>query len=412
MKVQGKTSYLSIIGALYLLLEPILSIYGWTNFSFSKILSLIVVFIYIINRSNYRNIYSFIPKFLLLYFAWLLLCNYFSFGSLLPLGNIFQLLLIISVFTIVKYNDLIGIYRKLAFVCIAFFLVQEISFYITGYRIKGVLEWLPICFGGEGFDLDHYLSYQEVGDRSSSFFSEPAHFAQFLLPLFAIEIFNIRNLRSTITPLVLIVILLLLRSGNGLIGLTTICFLYSLSIFSRSSFTKKLVASIFVIIFSGSIYYYAQSEMGNSLLERSESVSGEVDTSSGFIRTFRGYYIYDEYNLFEKLIGINNIETIKKKRDQCKVSWTFASDNDVYVNCIQDVLLRTGIIGAAFFVLMLLSIWKQNKPEGKAIVITFFILSFFASLYMSSTMMLYLYLAYNIKLKRKIGILYNNVSLN
>ena len=141
--------------------------------------------------------------------------------------------------------------------------------------------------------------------------------------------------------------------------------------------------------------------MGDSLLGRSESVSGEVDTSSGFIRTFRGYYIYDEYNLFEKIIGINNIETIKKKRDQCKVSWTFADDNDVYVNCIQDVLLRTGLIGAIIFMLMLLSIWKQNKLEGKAIVVTFFILSFFASLYMSSTMMLYLYLAYNIKLDKK-----------
>ena len=401
MKVQSKTLYFSIIGALYLILEPILSIYGWLNFSFSKILSLIIVFIYTINWSIYRNVHSHVPKYLLLYFAWLLLCNYFSFGSLLPLGNIFQLLLIISIFTILKFNNLIGLYRKFAFISIAFFLVQEISFYATGYRIIGILEWLPICFGGESFDLDHYLSYQEVGDRSASFFSEPAHFAQFLLPLFAIEIFNIRNLRSAITPLILIIILLLLRSGNGLIGLASICFLYSLSIFARSSLRKKLTASIFVIIFSTSFYYYARSEMGDSLLGRSESVSGEVDTSSGFIRTFRGYYIYDEYNLFEKIIGINNIETIKKKRDQCKVSWTFADDNDVYVNCIQDVLLRTGLIGAIIFMLMLLSIWKQNKLEGKAIVVTFFILSFFASLYMSSTMMLYLYLAYNIKLDKK-----------
>ena len=184
MKVQGKTSYLSIIGALYLILEPILSIYGWLNFSFSKILSLIIVFIYTIKWSKYRNVRSHVPKYLLLYFAWLLLCNYFSFGSILPLGNILQLLLLISVFSIVKFNELIGFYKKIAFICIAFFIVQEISFYTTGYRIIGVLEWLPICFGGEGFDLDHYLSYQEAGDRSASFFSEPAHFAQFLLPLF------------------------------------------------------------------------------------------------------------------------------------------------------------------------------------------------------------------------------------
>ena len=392
-----KVDYISILGALYIILEPIMSIYGWFGLSFAKIFSYIVVFLYIIKRFVKQEQGNALPRYLLIYFVWLFIGNYLSFGKIIPLGNILQFLLFLSIFYIVKIDSFLKIYRNVAYIFIAFFILQELSFYITGHRIVGILEWLPICFGGADFDINHYLLYQEVGDRSASFFSEPAHFAQFLLPLLSIELLKLKDLRSAIFPSIIIIVLLLLRSGNGMVGLGCVFVMYFVSVVRQNKLKSKLIMGLFLVAISSSLYFYAKSDMGNSLLERSDTMTGEVGTSSGFLRTFRGYYIYDEYNLLEKITGINNMDIIKSKRDQCDVSWTFLNDNDMYVNCIQDILLRTGVIGAIIFLMLFWSIWRHNTLSGRTILITFILLSFIASLYMSSAMMLYLYLAYFLK---------------
>ena len=83
-----KVDYISILGALYIILEPIMSIYGWFGLSFAKIFSYIVVFLYIIKRFVKQEQGNALPKYLLIYFVWLFIGNYLSFGKILPNGMI------------------------------------------------------------------------------------------------------------------------------------------------------------------------------------------------------------------------------------------------------------------------------------------------------------------------------------
>lgn len=396
-----KIKIFEIIAILYVLLEPVLAMYGWSNFSFATGLMYILVLLYICQSIRYKqNPFCKLPQLLTIYFVWLLLCNYISFGALIPFGNILIWLVFCMLFSTLSLERLVYVYKLIAILAITLFVIQEISYYTTGYRVLGIIRWLPLSYSGQDIDVAKYISTRELIDRSSSFFSEPAHFAQFLFPLFAITLFRANNLRSYIFPLIIAMILLLLKSGNALIGFVIISVMYIIHLLHSRSLVRKIiivVMSLFVTLLGG--YYYMRSSVGEKLLGRQETISGEMDSSSGFFRIYRGYYVFEAYSPVEKIIGINNFSKIKQRRDASKIAFLVENDDDLYFNCIQHFLLRTGYIGLFIFVLLCLSLWKNNTYEGKAIILTFFILSFFASLYMSSIMMLYIFISYAYKNK-------------
>lgn len=388
-----------LIAILYILLEPVFVMYGWANFNVATVLSYLLVLVYISNsiRKN-RNPFRILPRFLSIYFVWLILCNYLSLGSLVPVGNIFIWLLFATLFSTISFERLIRIYKIVAVLAISLFIVQEFSYYATGSRISGIIQWLPLSYASQDMDVEKYLSTREIINRSASFFSEPAHFAQFLFPMLTISLFKANNLKSFIFPIIIIITLLLLQSGNALIGLLCIGFVYILAVLSNRNIVYKLL--VITVLFAGGTiggYYYVNSSLGENLMGRKESVSGDMDNSSGFFRIYRGYYVFDAYSTVEKVIGINNFDKIKKRRDESKVSFLVEGENDLYFNCFQHFLLRTGFIGAFLYILLCLFLWRKNTYEGKAIILTFFALSFVASLYMSSLMMLYVYLSFSYK---------------
>ena len=192
--------------------------------------------------------------------------------------------------------------------------------------------------------------------------------------------------------------LLLLQSGNALTGLCCSFLFFFIKLFKSRGRNKVGGLCLLTFLLLISISYF-NSDAGNSLKERQNTVTGEIDTSSGFIRMFRGYYIWDEYSTLEKITGINNISIIKNKINQCKVSWTFADENDTYVNCVQNIMLRTGIIGLLLGVAVLMFLWRGNSYTGKSILLSFVGLSFMSAIYMSPTMILYLFLAYHYKIE-------------
>lgn len=408
-----RTVKLSELAAIiYVLLEPVLIIYGWSNLSFSKILIYILVIFYVFKtfRRN-QNIFRSLPKLLTVYFIWLIVCNYISLGPILPLGNILVCLMFCTIFSSVTLDKLIYLYKIIAIVAISLFVLQEISYYTTGSRISGIFQFLPMSNLLQNIDVHQYMATRESINRSASFFSEPAHFAQFLLPLLTITLFKAHNFKTFIFPVIIVIVLLLLQSGNALIGLLCISFVYILKLLDKRKLKYKLVVLILLGVGGLTTGYYLQSNIGKSLLERQDSISGEMNNSSGFFRIYRGYYVFAKYSAFEKIVGINNMSTIKQRRDASKISFLVEGDDDLYFNCFQHFLLRTGFIGAIIFLLLCRSLWRNNTYEGKAIILTFFVLSFVASLYLSSIMMLYIFISYNLQCEAQINRLYQKNSV-
>ena len=129
-------------------------------------------------------------------------------------------------------------------------------------------------------------------------------------------------------------------------------------------------------------------------------------------RIYLGYFIYDDYGVVEKIFGINNFSKLQTIINSNKFGYLL--EGVLYFNTIQNFLLKAGVIGLIFYLLWLMGIYRKNNICGKAIVITFFVLSLMSSQYLTPTMILYLLFGHRIKMSYIISSIdqsYNNSSI-
>lgn len=390
-----------------ILLYPILQTYGFYNYSEYNF-AFIITFILALYHFAIHPVVK-MPKLLIVYFVYFGIIYYLSLTSL-SIGNILPIFLIKTViifslfFDVVDFTILKTYYERIAWICIVFFFIQTIMYIVLGYRISGFIPGMPIAI------VDNDTIFKEmacINERSSSFFSEPAHFVQFLGPILAIELFDSSSnkRRPSILCIVIIIALIFSYSGNALLvlGITVIFYLFSL--IKRVSLIKAIgFICISTTICLGGVGYYIKTEMGQKLFERQDQINADSsmtsDNRSGFIRIFRGYYVFEELSPIRKIFGDNNIESIDKYIKQCPVSFMF-DDGDRYLNSIQSFLIRTGYTGLAIFLLLILSLYRNNTFTSKNILILLLGLSFISSNYFSCEMMLYLLIPYKLKNKSK-----------
>jgi hypothetical protein len=287
-------------------------------------------------------------------------------------------------------------YRKVASACILFFWFQEILYYTIGIRIPGVVTFLPNSLVE---DASSFVNMIATGERSSSFFSEPAHFVQFLLPLLAIEIFAFDRIKWK-KVFIIALTLLFLQSGNAILGLAIIGISYIVHILSskKLSFAHRIMA-VFVITVLGAFFlgYYMRSEQGSKLMARSETIKAtsmedSKFVSSGFIRIWRGYFVFSEYSTLYKIIGNASPKYLDKSIEQSDV-YMFFDDDERYMNTIQQILITTGFIGMFIFLLLLYQELKKTNMCGRIVLLLLFGLSFISYLFFSSVMIICLSVA-------------------
>lgn len=384
---------ISSFAAFALLMSIILGYYGYGTLNAAIIVSIIMIVVILIKRRSIKLIF---PKPLLLYIFYVLIMSVLcgtSISDKVNLGLLFMFLLWGIFNAEITFQSFLKLYRRIAWINIIFFFIQEIAYYTFGHRPIGLITSLPITI-----DLQSYLYMAATAERSSGFFSEPAHFAQFLSPLLSIELFLNDSKKSKVYSVIYVAVLLLLKSGNAILFLFIITICYIFYLFKKSSFLRLLYIIPTILVFIiGSVIVIFNSEYGAELFERKEEISKDQTTiSSGFIRIYRGFYVWDELSVFEKIIGLNSIDRLKDKIQQSPVYFTFG-DNDLYFNGVQNFLLRTGILGTLIFSMVLLSLWKRNHLAGKCCILCFIGLSMMASVYITYTTILYLVSAFLVK---------------
>lgn len=393
MKSKNKTKVLFCkVVMLSLLLAPIIGIYGPESYSYEFILTslLAVVSLFLFGfKSN-------LPKvilYYLIYAAIISAAHATSSSELIPLGVIRILLVFMMYFNAFHFDWFIKWYRILAFVFISFFLFQEFTYLTTGYRMSGLIESLPMHIAKGNMSM--LVSAQEYMERSSSFFSEPSHFAQFLLPLLAVEIYA-KHKYHLISTGVIALSLFLSQSGNAIFGMIAIVVVYMYYVFHRTSKTKIRLIVLSVLTAIIVIPFVANSEKGQALIERTEQLTdtevqrGEV---SEFIRIYRGYYLYAILNVRDKIVGVGNQSTARYYIDHSSLSAIF-EDDILYLNAFQFFLVLTGLVGCITFFYIMYWFWHRADIVGKSTIAIIFSLSFVASLYFSPTMAICLLIAY------------------
>lgn len=392
-----KITMIDRLSMVLLLLAPILSIYGkpdgWNLEVATSLPMSLFVFTYYFLSNDKRFL---LPQGLIWYFVYwsaLFMMTTMQF----PLFMIQVFLFSFMAFATFHREQYIKMYQIFALVCIILFFLQEASFYLTGNRISGVLSFLP---KSGNLTMSEYMSVQEEASRSSSFFAEPAHFAQFLLPLFAIELYFDKSKIRSIFIIAIAAALLLLRSGNSLLGVAAVL-VFLLPYYYKKKSKYRWFSLLFVSFFIALVgYEYVNSEMGSNLLERQGELSMvyEGGSRSGFLRIWRGYYVYADYSIMEKIFGCADNNVL--------LGHVFSSGmimnvgQELYFNGFQKILLNTGLVGVVIFCFVYYKIWINNTVCGKAILLTLIVLSFIAAIYMTHTMILYMVLAEGMKCKK------------
>ena len=369
------------------ILAPILNYYGYGFLSLAFVAVSLLFVCWFCRKGVIKFMYTPPMLWFIAYYCFMWAINSSSVSGMIAPSIIFIFLLWGFMNMELKISIFLKTYRIVTFVSIALFIIQELSYFTTGVRIPGLLTFLPLTISDNVSDWSESVSTSE---RSAGLFSEPAHFVQFLLPITCAELFYVKNKKAYIRSAVYIAVLLLLRSGNALIGICVITLFFIASIMRRMQLIPALLISCFCI---GAIAvpagYYFQTENGMKLLERTEELDPDTDkVSSGFKRAIRGYYVWEAMSPVEKIVGLNSTEKLENTIKRSSVNWVF-DDNDRYLNAFQTVLIQNGLIGVALFLSIIISIWRANNLAGRCCLTAYVALSFIASIFFSYTMLLY-----------------------
>lgn len=378
-----------------LVLSPILQTYGWGKYDFAFILTSIAGVLAIINKQfDYKKL----PKFLLLYLCYLFFVHIISATSIqssISLGAIKTILVYGTFFSVIPLTLLIRYYQYVVRISIAFFIIQLIIKFFFSINLLGVFSFLPNALG---VDSSEYFADRMSSDRLSSFFSEPAIFAQYLVPYFCLILFDKHQARNSklVSAVFLVVVFVLMQSGNALFGLSS-CIVIFFLFRMRGGVSRKIQTVFLASLLLVSGFFFFQTEMGEKLLSRKDQVSiNSVEnlgySTSGFERIFRGYYIYAEYSTFCKIVGNDNPDYKKASALKSLVGDLFSTDTEdfLYCNTFQMVLINTGLIGLIIMFLAFKGIWQTTNCCGKDMLLTFFAFSLFTATYLSEIMCLYL----------------------
>ena len=367
------------IVSLLLIFAVVLLPYGFSGISFGTLLIAIILIVIFssgrINSFHFGNRY--LPYFL---YALIIptLCVMVRYG--INSFSIIDTMCLLSI-AYIQYNYdekvFLKFYRYLVFTCVIVYCCQEILYLAAGYRFSGLIPSLPLIYEGTvDVSMADFRLAQQESERASSIFLEAAQFAQVLLPFLCIELFSKEKISRT--AIVLTVILLLLRSGNGLL-LMSMIWLIRLLVYNPS---KKKYFSLLLILplITIAVKYYISMESSEILVERFNGIKNNIDNAShsGFIRIFRGYYLFDALPLFDKFFGLNSGSVLSAEVTKYPIYWLF--QNDLYLNSFQSNLVYTGIIGTVLYYSWLLSYLKKVTICGKVIIMSFIFLNFIASL--------------------------------
>lgn len=266
------------------------------------------------------------------------------------------------------------------------FLFIQIVLSCVGVHISGIIPFLPLS---NEVDTAQFISGQLGSDRMSSLFSEPAHLSEFLLLPLIIELFDRKRHIFRILLYGSAIIISKSTTGFSVLGVILILFLiYQLKTIRRKSVRILLIvvtciialgiAPLFLIVFGDA-------------LDRFSEISGDANgLFSGYIRVMRGYVLFGDYSLSEKIFG-QGFGCILGYISSHKTAYLDLTDKiPEYVNSIQYILITTGIIGLFIIFKFIYGIFTRCSYQFKMVLLSLIIMMTSSSIFFSTLGCLYL----------------------
>lgn len=290
---------------------------------------------------------------------------------------------IVSFFVIathVNIHKFIKYYVIIAYIASLFLIFQFVFHLQTGIWIPGIIPGLESSFGRGTNEIIATIK------RATSFFKEPAHFAQYVsIPYVLLLTQKDKTKKEWIKLTVMIIALILTLSGNALLILGIGMFCFFISRGKRKAIFYLLFGSLFVGAF---VFYLVQTnEVAAKLFMRVYEIAGnehaiKTGNYSGYIRILRGYLVYNEFGFFEKIygtgIGVYPLYSLENCYDVLTSKISIELD---YLNGIQYYLASTGIIGLLLYLVSLMGAFKRQVTQRKYLLLMFLGLMMISAIY-------------------------------
>ena len=368
----------------------------------STFLLMVLFALIVVKALSQKNENYFITKTILsislpIFLIWILLVSFLSFinyGSFNHLNSLISAIIILTILLLLKkaFIDpklVLKIYTFFAVVAIVGYLIEIVYYFST----KNILILkLPFQISeGYSFSFSYDTRYNNGFVQFSSFFSEKAHFCEYLLPLLGVCLFDKAIKKSTFKALLLSALILSTSSG---IGIVCVLFLWCLKVIwllVTKKETHKYLAFILLAIFVMLIvhlilYNYFPSYQLN--FDKLFSASGQ--SSKADYRVYRGFDIFNKMPFVEKIFGIGYRQYEPFSLNYYITSiYDGADTNSEYFSAITQILIYFGIIGFLVCFCCIFNLWKKSVIISRAILLVFLLECFAASILFDSIFLLY-----------------------
>ena len=374
-----------------------MSPYRMFGYAMPEIIGLIATMFAVIN--GYR---LHLEKSYLLFFIYMLiippivgmLCGILSNNvqAFVPMGLILYSIFLGYLLPDVDKKYILKCYKFLVYLAIGFFLVQEFSYFAYGYRFTFYLDFFEMYY--EETDIDSFAASRAEMNRSSSFFLEPSHFVQYIMPYFCIALSKYINEKKGLKEVLFMTLVLVWsKAGVGYVSLFSIAVFFFFKNGSLKMYQRIIFSILAIICFWFITTFYANNEFIASIIERTSELSMEVDASgaqSGFIRIWRGYFIYGAMDIVNQIFGVSlsGIEAI------CNAVYIPGSRYDgTYMNGIQSLLISGGLIGLGLFFNYIFNLFRKMEVTGQCILVAMITIFFMEHMLNTPKMFLYILLS-------------------
>lgn len=383
------------LNSIIILLLPLVIYYDFpfTSINIATVLSLVLLIVstFLVRQKNFRInkgllfvlIYVVCSTILTLIFRKTIPFVHFAF---IIVNIIISILITGNIRNTIDVSCLVKHYKRILCLLIFIFILQHLTSLITGRIMYGLIPFLPITDSYKGvktgLSIETYSYFASMRLISSSF-SEPAHFAVYLLPAFVISLREKKKLNWAMLIITSLTVLMTL-SGNGILSMI-IFFLAFLLLDRKLSIAKRAGGLIAVCLFFFLTFLILNRiSVFNELF--SNLFSGDLNRGSkADYRIFRGFYIFGTLPVSNKLFGLGFHQiTDYLTLNNLATPYDYGTSNLEYANFIAQYLIYFGIIGFIFPVAFVYQLFRKGNHYSNAFLITMIALWFSSSMMFDS----------------------------
>jgi hypothetical protein len=353
--------------------------YGLSSVGMLLIFSIAVGYLFVSGRLYINKWLLLLGSFILLHHLVLMLfldeVPYYMINNL-----IVSFIILLIIFILCGHINEVGLYRvwKLIgiFVMLGLF-YHAICVYWLGINVKPI-RILPMPFEGSQLWL-HELP------RPSSFFTEPAAFATYMMPLLFMALRN----REFIFSVVITLSIILSTSSSGIL-LAVLMWLY-LAFNSNANNRYKFMMLFLIFFIIIAINYVPMFEYSLNKITNTEINDN--------IRLVRGYEIYLMLPDYEKIFGIvaPNLHDYLIEGKVWLPWMSYTRDSLLgYTNTISSVFIHYGIIGGFIFLLLFYKMFKNEDKSCRGYLLIMFVSIFGQSIFFDGYFLLQFIFYYGI----------------